>query len=276
MPIPLNKHVKIWVNSRGIIPDKIVNRLLFQRKIRPNDELTLFVNEQCLKNSKDKMITLNEHGIKIEIIEKKLTSKSTNSDSYLIELAKNILTKAKNSSDVKDAVFFSDIFRMTEEVLKRGLYSDTDVIFLNNNTEPYIESIHYLYGNHNSLFFTDLVFDTAEDLYDIHIFGVDSFKRPDFHEKLVKELQKFYGAIAPSPDDSRLEPFPGMTFVHPILEQKNHGHLDFAATRANIISGKDDSHIGGEDKLYASDENDDLLNYAKSQMNNSTFGHDKF
>lgn len=248
MPVPLKKHSKIWVHPDGIIPEKIYNRLLFQREIRPDDKLTLFVTQNCLTGSKDKIEGLESKGVKIKVIEQELSER--NDDPYLVAFINNILEKVKLTKNVEDSVFASDFLRMTNMVQNEGLYSDTDVLFLNNDDSDVISTTH-LFGHHNDPSITD-----------IHIFGLDSYTREKFHQNLVENLRNYYGDPI-SWKDSPPDMMPGMHFLQ-FLSIKDHGHLDFTETHENVFSGLDQSHSGGEEKLRNTLIEDEFLNQAKA------------
>ncbi|KTD22219.1 Uncharacterised protein [Legionella lansingensis] len=242
----------------GIIPDKIHNRLLFQRKVRPDDSLIFFINEKCLAGSSDKIKELSEHGVKIKVIDDCLSDKKD--DPYLVTLIQNILGKVKLTKNAKDSVFASDLLRMTNMVQDEGLYSDTDVFFLNKNGSLIISTTH-LFGHHND--------KTAPD---IHIFGIDSYTRKNFHASLVRNLKEFYGGEPPSPNDERLVMMPGIHFLD-FLEASGHGHLDFNETKDNVLSGLDQTHAGGEERLHDNAIKDELLKQAKEAVEKINLGN---
>lgn len=251
MPIPLNRHAKIWIHPDGIIPDKIYQRLLFQREVRPNDSLTLFVNEACIFFSGTKIPGLLKSGVTIKIIETNLSERTDHP--YLVGFINAILQKLKKTKDVKDSVFASDFLRMTNMVQDAGLYSDTDVLFLNRNNCTLISTTH-LFGHHND-----------KTLPDIHIFGIDSYTRAYFHEKLVEAMMAYYGETVPDTESERLSLMPGIYFIQyrDALSTENHGHLDFLETEDNVLSGLDFSHAGGEEKLHSKKDEDAFLALAK-------------
>ncbi|ARG98421.1 hypothetical protein [Legionella micdadei] len=245
MPINLTKHSKIWIHPDGLLPDKIVNRLVFQREVRPKDELTFFVNQACAERTADKIALLKEHGIKIKIIEECLEEKFD--DEFLIGFAKKVIHRLTETKKVRDTVYATDVLRLMKVVQREGLYSDNDVLFLNfNDTREIMKK--YLFGCH------------THGMPDIHIFGIDLNYCEDFYKELIAKIKEMCGD-PPYPDEEVCA-IPGLAFIPDSINLIAYGHLAFQATSDNIISGKDNSHDGGEEILHAVG-NDPLLEEAK-------------
>lgn len=175
--IDLTKHSKIWINADGEIPNKIMQRFILQRKARPADNITLFVNQACINHSPLKIKDLKMAGFKVIAVENALLTNSKDHP-YLVKLAKSILEKSLETKAVSDYVFFSDIFRMMRIVQEEGLYSDTDVLFSPTKakqiTTPFLLGCHQYYDSDA----------------DTNIFGMAESMMPDFYEKLVDALKE--------------------------------------------------------------------------------------
>ncbi|KTD27079.1 hypothetical protein [Legionella maceachernii] len=248
MPINLTKHSKIWIHPKGLLPEKIINRLIFQREVRPKDCLTFFVNQACVEEADAKIALLQEYGIKIKIIEDCLEEKVD--DEFLISFAKKVMHRVLETQKVRDTVYATDVLRLMKVVQREGLYSDNDVLFLNFNETSHLLK-KYLFGCH------------THGMPDIHIFGIDLNYCDDFYRELIAKIKEMCGD-PPYPDEDVCA-IPGLAFIPDSINLIAYGHLAFPATSENIISGKDNSHDDGEQLLHATGE-DRLLEEAKSAL----------
>lgn len=260
MTIPLDKHVKIWVHPDGLIPKKVHERLLFQRELRPDDTLTLFLNKECLENNTNDLRALEEAGIKLVDIENALSE--SEDDKYLKQFIKNILAKVRDREDVTDSVFLSDILRVMEVVQNTGLYSDTDVLFLPGIPEKLLTQ-PYLFGTHKG------------GMTDTHIFGVHSYKRQTCSESLIKVLHMLYDELdadaeyivsTDPPEVPSFTPSIGLlklTNANEYIKPEN-AHSKHSALADFVVSGRDYSHVGG--KVLYTDDEDYLIKMAKDAL----------
>lgn len=234
MPINLTKHSKIWIHPNGFLPQKVVNRLIFQRKVRPRDCLTFFVNQACADKEELKIEQLKKHGIKIKIIEDCLTE--TFDDDFLICFAKKVMQRVAETESIRDIVYATDILRLMKVVQREGLYSDNDVLFLNFNKSSEIMK-KYLFGCH------------AHGMPDIHIFGIDLNYCEDFYRGLINKIKEMCGD-PPCPDDEACA-IPGLAFIPDNINLFAYGHLAFKATSDNVVSGKENDPNRSETIYYA-------------------------
>ncbi|CDZ77987.1 hypothetical protein BN59_02283 [Legionella massiliensis] len=249
MPIMLNRHVKMWIHPDGLIPAKIINRLIFQRKIRPQDYLTFFVNQSCMNLEKTKIKLLTDLGIKIKNINASLAKAPD--DPFLVAFARQILAKAALSKTVCDSVFATDFLRLLKVVQQEGVYSNNDVLFLNFSDEIFLRK-QYLFGCH------------AQGIPDTYIFAMDLDYSDIFYEELIEKIKEICGD--PPFNDSEMSGLTGLAFIPDSINMTAYGHLNFPETRGNVIFEKDNAQRGGEKKLHSDDGDDPVLAAAEEAL----------
>lgn len=248
MPINLCRHVKLWIHPDGLLPNKIVNRMIFQRKIRPKDSLTFFVSEACREGARNELLQLSSLGIRVKTIESSLNKLID--DKFLVSFAQQLLVKVIKNKRVCDSVYATDVLRLMRIVQREGIYSNNDVLFLNFNKARILRK-QYLFGCR------------APGVTDIHIFGIDLNYCDNFYEKLIEKIKDMCGN--PPYQDWNLS-LPGLAFIPDSIDIAAYGHLNFAETCGNIIIGKDAAHKGGERKLHAREDQDEVLMIAEDAL----------
>lgn len=262
MPIDLTQHTKIWIHPQGIIPNKIIDRLILQREVRPEDTLSLFVNHCCLEGSANKIEKLNSKGIDIIVIEDAL-AKSDKDDPELIKWVNIVLEKGQKSKQIIDSVYASDLLRMMYVVQDKGLYSDTDVFFLPSYHKS-IDNISYLFGTHHE----------GGMGADINVFGVDSYLMPKFYDALTKNLKAHKKAMLgenkeitiDNVDDIRQ--LPSILYIPQDAFSNEHEHtlLNFSQTQHDVIYEIED-HSWCEPELEAVLHDDSIPDLLLAEVN---------
>lgn len=253
MPIDLTKHAKIWIHPEGIIPNKIIDRLILQREVRPNDTLSLFVNRTCMATSANKIVQLRECNIDIIIIEDELAS-SYQDDPLLIHWVNTILQRGAITKEIIDSVYASDLLRMMHVVQKKGLYSDTDVFFLPNDHTIILDT-SYLFGTHHE----------GGMGADINVFGVDSYLMPTFYQILVNALKELKNERLGADIDidvnnvDRVMLLPSILYIPNNAFQNEHEHTlrNYIQTQSDVIYHIED-HSWCEPQLEALLHNDSI------------------
>lgn len=271
MPIDLSKHSKIWINANGIIPDKIINRLLAQQSARPDDKITLFVNEACFTGSATKIDQLKSAGIDLINIETNLNTAGDHP--YLIKMVSCILERAKETKEVRDYVFASDIIRMMRFVQEKGMYSDTDVLFFPSDKKE-IENTSYLFGAHATEF----------SGADTNVIAVEESLMNDFQKGIVEELNYYAHNEAPNAPQSlesmnkdnvvHLMKIPGIMYYAENIfkDESKHTINNFPETKGKVLYKLEDHSFTSEEKrqkLYQGEANlDPILIEFKKQLEN--------
>lgn len=269
MAIDLTKHTKIWINADGIIPDKIVNRLLAQQKVRPEDKITLFVNQACYLGSAEKIEKLKEAGI--ELINVEAALRTSDDDPYLVKMVNCILEKAKDTRAVEDYVFAADILRMMNIVQDKGLYSDTDVLFLPTMGEQIAPA--YLFGTHAG---------SEEMGPDTNVLGINKSLMSAFHHDLITSLKEEAMMTRIGSDNIEalnknnvdcLRKIPGIMYYSPEVfrDELHHTISNFTQTQGHILFQIEDHSFTSEENkenLYQGNpKQDKLLHEFKKQLN---------
>lgn len=275
MPIDLQKHVKIWVNPDGIIPQKIIERLQLQREVRPNDSITLFVNDACIKKAPSKTHSLQNAGVNIKVIERELGRAHTDAP-WLVNWVKAVLEKGRETKDIIYSVYAADLLRMMLIVQEDGLYSDTDVFFLPEK-EGIIDNISYLFGTHHE----------GGMGADVNVFGVDAYLRPSYYETLTTSLQAHIEGILGSvhaisaQNVYSLILLPSILYLPENLFKHEHEHtvLNFSQTKDSVLlQYEDHSWCDPQAKQWLYDDSKpDLLTFEvkkKLHLINVTLSHD--
>jgi hypothetical protein len=267
MAISFEKHCKIWINYKGIIPSKIVSRLLAQRRLRPIDRLTLIINKEIVDKSPLAIEKLKKNGIVILNLEDLLEEEKChcNTSKKLVLMAEKLLQLSKQhvkyrQKSITFAVRATNFLRAFQQLQCRGIYSDTDVIFKKGDVKL------------NKPILTGLQENLTPD---IHIFAADIAQLKTIHAIINHNIEYFFDDIDEIDSDPGTNSlfyrysnnlFDDEQFMDEEQEQKllllnELEHYVNSDVQSLAIQSKDASHIGNENHkiLYAKDSTDPIL-----------------